>query len=165
MKAFIHFVHGKESGPWGTKIKRLAKVAEEEGFVFDSLDYSNLPNKIDRVDLLKNNLPQNKEVILVGSSMGGWVSSKVAEDVKIKGLFLMAPAINYLDYEDLNPVLNSGNIFIVHGWDDEVIPVSCGINFASKLKANLLLVNDDHRLKKELDLIENYFRNFLKAYK
>ena len=33
----VYFSHGKESGPWGDKIKRLAQVAEAKGFVVYSI--------------------------------------------------------------------------------------------------------------------------------
>lgn len=35
----IYFSHGKESGPWRTKIKHLADMAEEEGCAVESVDY------------------------------------------------------------------------------------------------------------------------------
>ena len=30
----VYFAHGHESGPWGTKIKRLAQVAENLNFIY-----------------------------------------------------------------------------------------------------------------------------------
>ena len=38
----VYFSHGKESGPWGSKIKRLANIAKEHGCSVDSIDYSDL---------------------------------------------------------------------------------------------------------------------------
>ena len=35
----IIFSHGKESGPWGTKIKRLANVAKRLNCSVESIDY------------------------------------------------------------------------------------------------------------------------------
>jgi hypothetical protein len=32
MKVF--FSHGQERGPWGSKIKRLAAIAREQGYTF-----------------------------------------------------------------------------------------------------------------------------------
>ncbi|MEP0710601.1 MAG: alpha/beta hydrolase, partial [Algoriphagus sp.] len=73
MKVF--FSHGKESGPWGSKIKRLANIAEEYGCSVDSIDYADNPDPDLRVERLVNILKDVKEdFLLVGSSMGGYVS-------------------------------------------------------------------------------------------
>ena len=36
----VYFSHGKESGPWGTKIRRLAPIAEAAGYRVESIDYT-----------------------------------------------------------------------------------------------------------------------------
>ncbi|MGH8540495.1 MAG: alpha/beta hydrolase, partial [Stenotrophobium sp.] len=36
----VCFAHGKESGPWGTKITHLAEVARGHGYEVMSPDYS-----------------------------------------------------------------------------------------------------------------------------
>jgi alpha/beta superfamily hydrolase len=156
----IHFVHGKESGSWGSKILHLAMIAKELGFSYDSLDYSGL-NKEQRVSKLLDNLPKDKKIILVGSSMGGWVATRVSEIVNITGLFLMAPAINFMDYSALKPNVNNDNLFIVHGWHDTIIPLEGSINFSKDLKCSLLIVDDDHRLNDKINIIGENFRNFL----
>ena len=40
----VYFNHGKESGPWGSKITKLADVARERGFAVESIDYRDLPD-------------------------------------------------------------------------------------------------------------------------
>ena len=156
----IHFVHGKESGPWGSKIMHLAMIAKELGFSYDSLDYSGL-DKEQRVQKLINNLPKNKNIILVGSSMGGWVSTRVAELINLSGLFLMAPAINIKEYSALNPNIDKNKLFVVHGWHDTVIPLEVSINFSKNLGCSLLIVDDDHRLNNKINIIGENFLNFL----
>lgn len=56
MKAY--FSHGKESGPWGSKIKRLAAIAEEHNCEVDSIDYTGIADPdlcVDRlVEILKS---------------------------------------------------------------------------------------------------------------
>ena len=71
------FSHGKESGPLGSKIERLMAVAEEQGLKAISIDYRECASADERVALLhkrliKLNIPLN-QVVLVGSSMGGYV--------------------------------------------------------------------------------------------
>ena len=45
----VCFSHGQESGPWGSKIKRLAKVAERCGFAVESIDYRGIGDPDERV--------------------------------------------------------------------------------------------------------------------
>jgi hypothetical protein len=71
----VYFSHGKESGPWGTKIKRLAAIAEDLGCAVDSVDYMDLTDSDLRVERLLEVLAnENDEFVLAGSSMGGYVS-------------------------------------------------------------------------------------------
>jgi hypothetical protein len=68
----VIFSHGKESGPWGSKIKRLAGTAEGLDFSVDSINYSGIANPDERVDKLCEYLvDENEPFVLVGSSMGG----------------------------------------------------------------------------------------------
>ena len=48
----VCFSHGKESGPWGSKIKCLAKVAERCGFAVESIDYQGIGDPDERVEKL-----------------------------------------------------------------------------------------------------------------
>src|SRR5438445_6760543 len=91
MKQF--FAHGKESGPWGTRIRILATIAEEAGFSVESPDYSDLNDPDERAHLLAAFLANEGPVVLAGSSMGGYVSVLAAESPQVAGLFLMATAL------------------------------------------------------------------------
>ena len=75
----IIFSHGKESGPQGSKILAMAKVAESLGFTCQSIDYCGLEDPMSRVAKCKSVVSRLKDApILVGSSMGGYVSTAVA---------------------------------------------------------------------------------------
>ena len=83
----VVFSHGKESGPWGEKIRALAQVAESLGAQALSVDYREYPagifhdqNAVGEADrrvaqLETLNLPAHHQLVLVGSSMGGYVST------------------------------------------------------------------------------------------
>ena len=158
----VFFAHGKESGPWGIKIKRLAKVAEAKGFYVESPDYSDLTDPEERVDRLISLLPEaSKFLVLVGSSMGSYVSTVVSETFKPDGLFLLAPAFYLNGYANQDPHPYAKVITIVHGWNDEVVPVENAIRFAKRHKAQLHLLDSDHRLVSALPIIENIFGIFL----
>lgn len=162
----VYFNHGKESGPWGSKITRLAEVARQKGFVVESIDYQDLPDAGPRVErLLRSDAGKAKGLILVGSSMGGYVATVASSVLKPEGLFLMAPAFYKAGYPEQNPVPNAKTVTVVHGWGDDVIPVEHSIRFARKFSATtrmeLHLIEDDHRFSAELPFLEMVFARFL----
>lgn len=161
----VYFSHGKESGPWGSKIKRLADIAKEHGYSVDSIDYSDTLDPDVRVERLLNVLRNAEEgFLLVGSSMGGYVSLVASEQVNVKGVFLLAPALFIKGYKQqtYNPSHNT-NIEIVHGWSDDVIPVENSIKFAKSSDCSLHLISGDHRLNSSLVVVEKLFSQFLNA--
>lgn len=158
----VYFSHGRESGPWGTKIRRLAQVAEGRGFGVESIDYQDLRDPDARVQrLLASGAEGAGYVVLVGSSMGGYVATVASGVLKPKGLFLMAPALYVAGYADQDPVPHADLVAIVHGWRDETIPVENSIRFAQKHRAQLHLVDGDHRLMEQLEWIAALFSAFL----
>lgn len=162
MKPLVLFAHGKESGPWGSKIKHLAQIADQHGAKVLSPDYAAIQNADDRVRyLLSLPLVPHGKLILVGSSMGGYVSTVASETLKPSGLFLMAPAF-YLDgYANQTPVSGAEHTLIVTGRQDEVIPVEYSIRFAQQHQAELHLLDGDHRLNAVLPQVGELFDHFL----
>lgn len=162
MSPLVLFAHGKESGPWGSKIRHLAALAERYGAQTLSPDYRDLNDPDARVERLLNfDLPEHSILIMVGSSMGGYVSSVASLALKPDGLFLMAPAF-YLDgYRVQQPVSGAGLTSVVFGWNDEVIPVANGIRFAKEQRHELHLLNTDHRLQSVLPEIGFLFERLL----
>ena len=83
----VCFSHGKESGPWGSKIKRLAKVAERCGFAVESIDYRGLVDPDERVAKLLAWRPAvGGRLVFVGSSMGSYVAAAIVAMNEVKGL-------------------------------------------------------------------------------
>jgi alpha/beta superfamily hydrolase len=160
-KGLVHFFHGKESGPWGIKIQRLARVAQSSGYQVESLDYSGIESPHQRLEKFMRHQAGGKDLIFVGSSMGGYVATLATAVYPPRGLFLMAPAL-YLpgyDSKDLKP--NAAHTAMVHGWRDEIIPPQNSIDFAALHRLELHLIDGDHRLNDQIDLIEKIFELFL----
>ena len=159
----IWFSHGKESGPWGSKIKRLAAVAKEYGYQVDSVDYTGLTDPDLRVERLLSRLQGNSDgtTVLVGSSMGGYVSLVAAEQIAVTGLFLLAPALYLPGYKMEEFSSDYPFMEIVHGWSDDVIPPENSIRFAQQKNCSLHLIDGDHRLNSSIATVENIFRGFL----
>ena len=160
----VYFAHGKESGPWGTKIVQLAKIAKQKGCHVESPDYSSIMDPDKRVKQLLSLKPQaKKNLILVGSSMGGYVSTVASAVLRPSGLFLLAPAFYRKGYAKQTPQPQAQATWIVHGWKDEVIPVEHSIKFAKKYQSHLHILKSDHRLLDVLPEIENLFEVFLNS--
>ena len=103
-EAYLVFSHGKESGPWGSKIAAMAEIARAEGFQVESVDYQGIDDPQDRVTrLLAFCKDLRGSLVLVGSSMGGWVSVAGSSLLQARGLFLLAPALYMPGYEKFSP--------------------------------------------------------------
>jgi len=167
--------HGKESGPNGRKIQALGAVAQGEGAQILSVNYRehpagihhdhDAPDEADRrvEQLLATPLPPHRRLILVGSSMGGYVSAVAASRMLVDGLFLLAPALAMPEYAQVPSKASASYATIVHGWRDEIIPWEHSARWASEARCALHIIDGDHRLDSALPVIEPLFRQFLKA--
>jgi pimeloyl-ACP methyl ester carboxylesterase len=158
----VIFSHGQESGPWGTKIRAMADTVRELGCKADSIDYRGIADPTARVrKLIAECSDINDKLILVGSSMGGHVATAGAEAVGAAGLFVLAPAYFMPGYEDLTPNAPELPLAIVHGWRDDVVPVENSIRFAAACRAELHVIDGDHRLTENIDEINYYLKRFI----
>ena len=163
-RTLVVFAHGKESGPWGSKIQALAAVARGRGAAVESPDYRDLDNADARVArLLALSLPPHEKLVLVGSSMGAYVATVAAMQLKPAGLFLMAPAL-YLarpEYAVQRLTAQATHTSIVMGWNDDLIPVANVLRFAEAQRLPLLLVDDGHRLSASQPVLNERFARLL----
>ena len=163
-KPLILFAHGKESGPRGAKIRHLADIAEKLGAMVLSPDYSDLESPDARVSrLVSLPLPAHNRLLLVGSSMGGYVSLLASHHLKPAGLFLMAPALYQAGYSEQKPVPGTDRVCIVHGWNDLTIPVEHSLRFAQEFHSELHVIDSDHRLDGALEQTGELFRFFAQS--
>jgi len=162
--ACLIWCHGAQSQPWGNKSKSLADTASAAGFSMDAINFQDMPNADDRVARLVDKLKEiGKPAILSGSSMGGYVACAAAKQADILGLFLLAPAF-YLPNYDIH--VFSGlpkTISVIHGWNDDVVPVESSIRFSKLHKASLHILDDGHRLENSMAAINPLFARFLET--
>ncbi len=156
----VYFAHGKESGPWGHKIRALAEVARARGFHVESPDYSFTHDPDERIRHLLSLRPSGEPLVLVGSSMGGYVSAIASRELRPKGLFLLAPAVYMPGYAE-EPAPRAERIEIVHGWHDTVIPVEHAIRLARTCSARLHLLDSEHTLNDQIPYLTQLFGLFL----
>jgi len=160
----VIFSHGKESGPWGSKIAAMADVARSEGYEADSVDYRGVDDPHDRVTrLLSFCRDLRGDLVLVGSSMGGHVAAAASSLLRVRGLFLLAPAFYMPGHEQLTPKPAECPLTIVHGWHDDVVPVENSIRYAREHDATLHLIDADHQMHDQIALINYLFEYFLVA--
>lgn len=159
------FSHGKESGPNGNKIKILRKIAKTHGYETIALDYTACKNASERITKLKECIEEkdSDSLLLVGSSMGGYVSTVVSNDYSLIGLFLLCPALymTHKEYQVQSYKPKCNHIEIIHGWDDEIVPYQNSIKFGQQTKAVVNLIDDNHRLKNTYAFMEKRFDEFL----
>ncbi len=156
----VCFAHGKESGPWGTKITHLAAIARERGYDVLSPDYSHSHDPGERVRQLLELKPQARVLVLVGSSMGGYVSAMACEALAPRALLLLAPAL-YFPGWDSEPRGIPTICSVVHGWHDDIVPFERGLRFAQRNSASLHLLDSDHGLNDRLDDLALIFARLL----
>jgi len=144
----VVFSHGKESGPWGAKITAMAAMDDAA-------------QRVEK--LLAVGCEFQGPIALVGSSMGGHVAAAAASHLDAAALFLLAPAFYMPGFEKYTPQNVTVPTAIVHGWNDEVVPVDNSIRWAREHRATLHLLDSDHRLEDQIGVICTLLRDFLIA--
>ena len=158
----VVFSHGKESGPWGSKITAMAAMVRDLGIAAESVDYRGIDDPAGRVRRLVDfAAPLEGPLVLVGSSMGGYVSAAAASLINPKGLFLLAPAFYMPGYEQYTPQEVACPTVIVHGWHDDIVPVDNSIRWAREHRSTLHVLDSDHRLEDQIEAICLLLRGFL----
>ncbi|MEM9209648.1 MAG: alpha/beta fold hydrolase [Pseudomonadota bacterium] len=158
----VIFSHGQESGPWGTKIRAMADTVRLRGHTADSIDYQGIKDPDRRVEkLIAASADMEGPIVLVGSSMGGYVATAAAEAVRAQGLFVLAPAFHMEDHGLKTPAAPAIPMSIVHGWHDDVVPVDNSIRFARGSSASLHIVDGDHRLTTNIETINGLLVQFI----
>lgn len=158
----VCFAHGKESGPWGTKITCLAEVARAQGFAVISPDYSHTHDPQERVRHLLGLAPHAQVLVLAGSSMGGYVSAMACRELRPAALFMMAPALYFPGWDE-EPQDCPQRTVVVHGWRDDIVPVDRALRFARPRRAALHVLDSGHTLNDRLPELSYLFSDLLKS--
>ena len=149
----IIYLHGLESTSQSGKARQFAE--KFPGMVTPDFKGS----FEERMKQLKPILGRKKNWVIIGSSFGGLMGTVFTCDhpTQVRKLILLAPALlrdQFAIYLNLEPV--SVPTVIVHGTEDDVVPLKPVREIAENLFTNLTyhVVNDGHRLHKafgELD--------------
>lgn len=162
----VFLSHGLESGPDGTKIQALKALAETfDNVQAHAIDHRSSKDPAVRLTQMNDAIsasgaaPEN--IILAGSSMGGWVCAQASVQMPVLGCFLLAPALALPSYPQASPRIQAQHVQIIHGWDDDVVPAMPVIEFAQQQALSVLVLPDGHRLQNNLERVVDEFRNFL----
>jgi alpha/beta superfamily hydrolase len=159
--------HGMDSGPQATKVSALAVAAAASGWRSVRMDYRDLDAHglaaaaAPRIARLRGAVPRDARCVLVGSSFGAFVSGLVACERAVAGVFLLATPPLIPGYAQAFALPEGTPACLVHGWRDEVCPVEAMFNVARAYRAEMLLLDDDHRLGAHVDVIAAQFARFL----
>lgn len=168
MRTPIIFSHGSDSGPDATKVSALATLAQSLGWPTQRLDYrqddtlGHGNSVIPRLRRLRAAIDAAEQPpLLVGSSMGAFVSGLASLEAPVAGLFLLATPEHVPGHEVAFDLRDDVPTLLIHGWRDAVCPVEGMLAFAERRCLPLLLVDDEHRLGASLDAVLAQFGVFL----
>jgi predicted esterase YcpF (UPF0227 family) len=164
----LYYIHGYQSSPDGDKAELLKKALQVKPIRYrdkapEELVISECLNRISHA------IAKDDEVILIGSSLGGFLAARTALDhPTVKKLILLNPAIIPLEI-DLTTVKGMplrilqdmketrlftekipATITILRGTLDDVVPDEWILSFAQAQNATIRLYSDDHRFSKNL---------------
>ncbi len=160
----VVFSHGQASGPWGRKISALAEIARSEGYEAHSVDYRGIDDPRVRIAKLAEFCKElTGDLVLVGSSLGGYVAVASASMLHARGIFLMAPALYFPQLPPLREGIVDCAAAVVHGWRDDVVPFEQSVRFAQGCRASLHILDSDHNLHNQIRVIQHLFEYFLIA--
>jgi predicted alpha/beta-hydrolase family hydrolase len=168
MRRQIILSHGSDSSPEATKVSMLAMLAESLGWRTQRPDYraadvrGHAGSVAPRIARLRATIEAlDAPPLLVGSSMGAFVSGLVSLDVPVAGLLLLATPREIPGYARKFDLRTDGPTLLIHGWRDDVCPLAGMHEFAAARRLPLLVLDDDHRLGSSMDMIAAQFLNLL----
>lgn len=168
--ATVFFLHGMESGPDGLKIQAMRRAVERLGLTTEAPDFRFSRDPEARAMHLLSRLPEHEPVVLVGSSLGGYVAARVAglaaqsvQALDIRGLFLLCPAFDLPGYPLDRPEqpLRGPAVALVHGRHDTVVPLENSLRAGAAWQSVVTVVEDDHPLHDSVELICGLLGDFL----
>jgi len=168
MRGQIILSHGSDSGPDATKVSMLAALAESLGWRTQRPDYraddarGHAGSVAPRIARLRATIEAlDVPPLLVGSSMGAFVSGLASLDVPVAGLLLLATPSAIPGYVRAFDLRRCVPTVLIHGWRDDVCPVGGVQAFAAQRRLPLLVLDDDHRLGASMQMIAAQFRLLL----
>ena len=176
---YIYYIHGYLSEPNSTKGCLFKKKLNAEAIKYRDCEPKDLIIS-DCLRMIDNSIRTNKKIVLVGSSLGGYLAARTALDnPNIKKTILLNPAIipPYFDIEQIKDMPKrilsemkdnrlfkekiKSDILILLGTDDEVVSNNWGITFAKRQLATVRFLKDDHSFSNNLEQLPKIIIEYL----
>jgi len=164
----LYYIYGYLSEPNSTKGTLL-----KEKLGVKPIKYRDCPPEeliiADCINNIKKEIQNDQNVVLIGSSLGGFLAAKTALIHPVKKLILLNPAIipvsiditriQGMPQEILKDMqepklftekINS-EIYVLIGTEDDVVPNNWPIEFAKAQEAKVHFLKDDHSFSKDLN--------------
>jgi len=164
----LYYIHGYLSEPNSTKGVLFKEKLNAKAIKYRDCEPEDIVIS-DCLARIKKEIKNDENVVLIGSSLGGFLAAKTAlENKNVKQIILLNPAIIppsvditkiqgmpqriLSDMQDSALFIEkiSSNIFIFIGINDDLIPLRWPIEFASSQEATIKFFNDDHSFTKNL---------------
>jgi len=175
----LYYIHGYQSDPNSTK-----GVLFNEKLNAKSIKYRDCkPEDLIISDCLmriKKEIENDKNVALIGSSLGGFLAAKTAlNNSNVKQIILLNPAIIpptvditkikdmpqsiLFDMQDHNLFKKKmdSSIFILAATEDDVVPAFWVLEFAKTQEATVRFLHDDHSFSANIDKLPNIIREIM----
>jgi alpha/beta superfamily hydrolase len=168
MRGHIILSHGSDSGPDATKVSVLAQVAEALGWTTERPDYR-ADDRLGHAGCVAPRLARLRArmgatatpPVLVGSSMGAFVSGLASLAQPAQALFLLALPVAIPGVDTAFDLQRGVPAMLIHGYDDDICPADRALAFAAGAQLPALMVADDHRLAGHVHTIADQFHLFL----
>ena len=174
----IYYIHGYLSSPDSTKGALFKKTLNAKPIKYRDCP----PEKLVISDCLKRiseEIQNDENVILIGSSLGGFLAAKTSLTHSVKKLILLNPAIIPADYDILQikdmpqeilrdmqdeklfsqKIKSEINVFI--GTQDEVVSNNWPIKFAKAQEAKIQFLHDDHSFTAYINQLSDFIKNVI----
>jgi len=168
MKTAIVYIHGYGSSPASDTAQQIKKSFPTEKFVCPHIDHSSDPDKIKaQMDKLAKTLDSHNDVVIVGSSAGGFWADYLGSVYRFKTVLVnpsLRPATNYKKYnlpdeyytkyqqlQDWLKTHSRHHMIAFAGDKDEVVPTE---HVKSHYKKPIMLKGEGHRLKNMTPVIK-----------
>jgi len=175
----LFYIHGYMSDPNSTKGTLFKEKLNAKAIKYRDCEPEDLVIS-DCLKRIKNEIEQDNEAVLIGSSLGGLLAAKTAlENPNVKQLILLNPAIipPYVDIKQIHDMplriladmqdnrlfkekINS-EIYILAGTNDDVVPSDWVKEFAKAQNVKIKFLDDNHSFTYNMDKLPDIIRKIL----
>jgi len=176
----LYYIHGYLSSPHGSKGTILKKELDAIPVKYRNVPAEDLVIR-DCLDEIKKVIADDKQSVLIGSSLGGCLVSKLALEIpdKIKQIILLNPAVIPPDV-DIHSIpdmpkrilkdMKDNRLFtqnldtkivVFSATEDKIVPSDWVIRFSQFQQATVQFLHDDHRFSKNLTRLPEKIKDFI----